>query len=299
MDKYFDNFLLLKVILKWKWHIIAVTILAAALGAIFSGPKYITPKYKSETVLYPSNASSYSDETLTEQMLQIMESQDIMDSVIEKFDLISHYKIDKSGPYWKTYLIGEYRDKVSISKTPYDAVRIKVFDEDPQMACNIANEIIRLYNNKVGRLHKIKRKEVVDAYKEQLDTKTEFIDSLKRELSAITQGDDMVKYSYLSNDNSFAYFSNGNNSSNIPEAIALIELITNESAAYSEVKLGYEQEKRFLDADMTFSNVVSYPFVADKKATPVRWIIVALSTISAFLLSILVVFAIEKFDVKE
>ena len=50
---------------------------------------------------------------------------------------------------------------------------------------------------------------------------------------------------------------------------------------------------------MTFSNVVSHPFVADKKSTPVRWIIVALSGIGAFLLSILVVAAIEKIEVKE
>ena len=87
MDKYFNNESLLKVIFKWKWHIIAVTIVAAALGAIFSGPTFITPRYKSEAILYPSNVSSYSDETFTEQMLQIMESQDIMDSVVEIFNL--------------------------------------------------------------------------------------------------------------------------------------------------------------------------------------------------------------------
>ena len=50
---------------------------------------------------------------------------------------------------------------------------------------------------------------------------------------------------------------------------------------------------------MTYSNVISRPFVADKKAYPVRWVIVALCGIGAFLMSILVVAAIEKFDVKE
>ena len=164
MDNYFNNTSLFKVILKWKWHIIAVTIIAAVLGAVFSGPTFITPKYKSEAILYPSNVSAYSDETFTEQMLQIMESQDIMDSVVENFDLMKHYEIGKDYKYWKTALIGEYRDNVSISKTPYDAVKIKVLDKDPQIACDMVNDIIRLYDQKVGKLHKIKRWETVQMY---------------------------------------------------------------------------------------------------------------------------------------
>ncbi len=301
MDKYFDNSSLLKVVLRWKWHIAAVTIIAAVLGAVFSGPTFITPKYKSEAILYPSNVSSYSDETFTEQMLQIMESQDIMDSVVEIFNLTEHYEIDKSGKYWKTYLVAEYRDRVSISKTPYDAVKVKVLDKDPQMACDMVNEIIRLYDNKVGTLHKIKRKEAVKMYKEQLELKAAFIDSLKRELNNLTKDNEMLKYSYLSKDNSIAYFSNTDNdeNSNISEAISLVEFITNESDAYTGVRLDYEQELRFLNANMTFSNVVSYPYVSDKKATPVRWVIVAISGIAAFILSIVAVFAIENINTKE
>ena len=50
---------------------------------------------------------------------------------------------------------------------------------------------------------------------------------------------------------------------------------------------------------MTFSNIISSPFVADKKDYPVRWVIVALCGIAAFLMSVLTVFAIEKNNVKE
>lgn len=300
MSKYFNNLPLLKVILKWKWHIIAVTIVAAALGAIFSGPTFITPRYKSETILYPSNVSSYSDETFTEQMLQIMESQDIMDSVVEKFDLVKHYDIDKADKHWKTNLIGEYQDRVSISKTPYDAVRVKVMDKDPQMACDMVNEIIRLYDNKVGTLHNIKRKEAVDMLKKQLDNKSHFIDSLKQELHKITDGKDVLRYSYLSKDNSSAYFTNnGKDLDNVTDAMLLVEFITNESNALTSIKNSYELELRFYNANMTFSNVVSHPFVADKKATPVRWIIVAICGIAALLLSILTVVAIEDIKTKE
>ncbi len=295
MDKYFNNVSLFKVIFKWKWHILAITVIAAALGAIFSGPNFITPRYKSEAILYPSNVSSYSDETFTEQMLQIMESQDIMDSVVKNFDLMKHYEIDQNYEYWKTALIGEYRDNVSISKTPYDAVKIKVLDKNPQIACDMVNEIIRLYDQKVGRLHKIKRLEAVKMFKEQLDGKIYFIDSLKKELAKITNNNEFLNYSYYSGGNSSAYFNNNDDENNqyLPQVISLVELISAESANYTDVKLEYELELRFYNADMTFSNVISEPFVADKKSYPVRWVIVALCGIGALLLSIFSVFVLE------
>lgn len=299
MDNYFNNTSLFKVILKWKWHIIAITIIAAVLGAVFSGPTFITPKYKSEAILYPSNVSAYSDETFTEQMLQIMESQDIMDSVVENFDLMKHYEIGKDYKYWKTALIGEYRDNVSISKTPYDAVKIKVLDKDPQIACDMVNDIIRLYDQKVGKLHKIKRWETVQMYKKQLDEKSIFIDSLKKELSEITGNNDIINYSYLSGENSIAYFNSNlkkDNETNdfLPEVISLIELISNESINYTDIRLEYEQELRFYNADMTFSNIISEPFAADKKSYPVRWVIVSLCSISAFILSIFVIYTLDR-----
>ena len=106
MDKYFDNTPLLKAVFKWKWHIITVTIAAAICGAIFSGPTFITPKYKSEAIVYPTGMSEFSNETYTEQMLQVMESQEIMDSVVKIFDLMKHYEINPDYKYAKTILIG-------------------------------------------------------------------------------------------------------------------------------------------------------------------------------------------------
>ena len=302
MDKYFNNLSLLKVILKWKWHIAAVTIIAAILGAVFSGPTFITPKYKSEAVLYPNGLSEFSDETYTEQMLQVMESQEIIDSIVNKFNLMSHYGIDVNYKYAKTALMGEYHDRISISKTPYDAVKIKVLDKDPQMAYDIVNEIINQYDQKFSTIHKSKKYENARMFEQQLAKKSAFMDSLKRELNQITNDGDMLNYIYLSKGNSMAYFSDGNNSnktSDIATAIALVELSASQTADYTNVRHFYEEELRQAEGKMTYSNIVSRPFVADKKSYPVRWVIVALCGISALILSILVVAAVEKIDIKE
>ena len=117
MDNNFNNLSLVQLILKWKWHIIIITVAAAICGAIFSSSMFITPLYKSVAVAYPANISPYSDESETEQMLEIINSRSIMDSIIEKYDLWTDYKIDKNYKFAKTYMINEYRSKIKISKT--------------------------------------------------------------------------------------------------------------------------------------------------------------------------------------
>lgn len=309
MNNYFDNTPIIKVFIKWKWHLAIITLVAAIAGAVFSSSTFITPMYKSEAVLYPSNVAAYSDETFTEQMLQIMQSNEIMDSVVEKFDLMKHYKIDKGYKYWKTALIGEYRDNVRISRTPYDAVLIKVMDKDPEIACAMVKEIIRLYDYKVGTMHKIKRYETVQMYKRQLEEKQQFIDSLKTKMAEISTNYGVVEYESQSREVTRGFIDGRGGSKNDemksnleqygPEIIALSTLIENENITYSQVKLDYEQELRFYNAEMTFSNVVSEPFVADKKSYPVRWVVVALSAIAACLLSLLLIYVFDNKCVKE
>ncbi|MBR6091998.1 MAG: hypothetical protein IKQ09_04195 [Bacteroidales bacterium] len=309
MNNYFDNTPIIKVFIKWKWHLAIITLVAAIAGAVFSSSTFITPMYKSEAVLYPSNVAAYSDETFTEQMLQIMQSNEIMDSVVEKFDLMKHYKIDKDYKYWKTALIGEYHDNVRISRTPYDAVLIKVMDKDPEIACAMVKEIIRLYDYKVRTMHKIKRYETVQMYKRQLEEKQQFIDSLKTRMAEISTNYGVVEYESQSREVTRGFIDGRGGSKNDemksnleqygPEIIALSTLIENENITYSQVKLDYEQELRFYNAEMTFSNVVSEPFVADKKSYPVRWVVVALSAIAACLLSLLLIYVFDNKCVKE
>ena len=128
-------------------------------------------------------SSHYSDESETEQMLEIINSTSIMDSIIEKYDLWTDYKIDKNYKFAKTYMINEYRSKIKIGKTPYEAVSITVMDKDPFTACNIAKDILNFYDQKVHDLHTQKDAEVVDMYELQLRMKQHDIDSLKQSLT--------------------------------------------------------------------------------------------------------------------
>ena len=301
MDNNFNNLSLVQVVLKWKWHIIIITLAAAILGAIFSSSMFITPLYKSEAVAYPANITPYSDESETEQMLQIINSQSIMDSIIEKYDLWSDYKIDKNYKYGRTYMINEYRSKIKIGKTPYEAVSVTVMDKDPFVACDIARDILNFYDKKVHDLHTQKVGEVVEMYERQLREKQRNIDSLKQRYTEISSTYGISDISSQSRETTKSLLSGSTKAmelqSNIEQFGAEIHDLHTKIAAegntYVATKLDYEKELRFFHSQLTYSNIITEPFPSDKKAFPVRWVVVALSALGALLLSIIVVFILE------
>ena len=301
MNNNFNNLSLIQLILKWKWHILIITVVAALCGAIFSSATFITPLYKSEAIAYPANISPYSDESETEQMLQIINSQSIADSIIEKYDLWSHYKIDRNYEFAKTYMMYEYHEKIKISKTPYEAISIVVNDKDPVVACNIANDILHFYDQKVAQLHRQKVGEVVAMYERQLALKQQGIDSLKQQLTDLGIQYGISNYTGQAREITRGYLNGSAKATELkhnielygPLAVDLETKIVAEGNSYVSIKRDYEQELRFYNSNLTYSNIVTEPYPADKKSYPVRWIVVALCGLGAFLLTILVLFIIE------
>ena len=261
MDNNFNNLSLVQVILKWKWHIIIITAVAAICGAIFSSSMFITPLYKSVAVAYPANISPYSDESETEQMLEIINSTSIMDSIIEKYDLWTDYKIDKNYKFGRTYMINEYRND----------------------------------------LHKQKVGEVVAMYDMQLKLKQQDIDSLKQNLTDLATNYGVLNYSGQLREVTRGFINGSTKANELKQnleqygadAVDLETKIIAEANTYSLIKRDYEQNLRFFNSNLTYSNIITEPFPADKKAFPVRWVVVALSALGALLLSIVVVFIIE------
>ena len=301
MDNNFNNLSLVQLVLKWKWHIIIITIAAAICGAIFSSSMFITPLYKSVAVAYPANISPYSDESETEQMLEIINSTSIMDSIVEKYDLWTDYKINKADQFAKTYMINEYRSKIKIGKTPYEAVSITVMDKDPFVACNIANDILKFYDQKVHNLHTQKVGEVVAMYERQLREKQNNIDSLKQRYTEISTTYGITDISSQTREVTKSLLSGSAKATEMKDNLEqygaeihdLHTKIAAEGNTYVATKLDYEKELRFFHSQLTYSNIITEPFPADKKSFPVRWVVVALSGLGAFLLSIVAIFIIE------
>jgi len=298
----FDNTPMIKTALKYKWQILISTAVAAILGAVFSSSLFITPLYRSEAVAYPSNISTFSDEDESEQMLQIMGSQFIKDSIIEKYDLWKHYKIARDYKYAKSTMMYEYGQKIKITKTPYDAVSIQVMDKSPDTAAMIANDILVLYDNYSNLIHVDKYVEVSSMLHQQMLRKQHDIDSMKNRLAELAQNYGLLDYKAQSREVSRGYLSGTSKVSELKknielygaEVLDLEEKISFEAEQYSELKKDYETEFRYTVSKRTYYTLVTEAYPSDHKAYPIRWVIVLACAFGAFLLSVLVAFVIER-----
>jgi capsular polysaccharide biosynthesis protein len=313
MESQFYQINILKLLLRWKLHLAVIVIVAALLGAIFSGPVFITPKFKSYAVVYPSNIAPYSDESETEQMLQIMHSKDIRDSVIKRFDLAKHYGIDSTYKYFYSTMLYEYSQNVKIGQTPYEGVNIEVMDKDPQIAAEMVNSIIEFYNEKVRRLHEGKFGEVAAMYDRALKKKMNYIDSLESRFIEISTEYGLLDYTSQSREIARGYLKtiDGSGAGNINtkevnrlkeniekmggEFIILQNLLVQEAARLADLRRDAERAYMDYDRQFTYTNIITKPYASDRKAYPIRWLIVVISALAAFFVAFIVILILENY----
>jgi uncharacterized protein involved in exopolysaccharide biosynthesis len=325
----FDSSGLLFFIYRWRKTLIIVFIFAVVASWVFSSPFFITPKYNSTVIMFPVATNSISkalisqksgvkedilgfgEEEQAEQMLQILNSNRIMDQIISQFDLLNHYDISPDSKYKMTRLIREYDNNITFRRTEYMAVRISVLDKDPVIAAQIANTIAELVDSTKNQMQKERARMALDIveteYKELQSEINMIVDSLRsigelgvhdyesqsevlnQQLAiAISKGDKvairaleerlgtLAKYgsTFLSLKNTLEYKT---------EQITLLK------AKYEEAKVDAEQE-------LPQKFIVNSAFVAEKKSYPIRWMIVVVTTLSALMLSFITIIIFESFS---
>jgi len=307
MENYLNNISLLRLILKFKIHLGIILISSIALSVLFSSPTFIKPKYKSEAIIYPSNLIAYSQESSSEQMMQILNSEEIKDSLVKKFDLANHYRIDKDQPYYYSVLSKEFESNVSITKTEYESVRIVIKDEDPKIACNMVKAMMNYFNLKVRMLQREKAKEVLVITSKQLELKTKQIDTIETQLNEIRRKYDILDYDTQTKELYRNYYkANSSNKQTINSALInlkekggdyqlLNEMLLSEIELMGKIKLDYENALRDANKNLTYINTITYPIPADKKSYPIRWLIVLSSTIASLVLSLFILLAVENY----
>ena len=303
------NFDLLNIILKWKITLAIVIGLTVVLSSVFSSSFFIKPKYKSTAVIYPSNLMPYSQESPTEQMLQLFQSDSIFNHVVDFFHLIQHYELDSASPTIHNELLGIYNENVSIKKTEYEAVKIEVMDQKPEVACSIINEMVNAFNAYTLKLNKAKSGELVNIYGEQIKTKQEQIDSINTALKELAVKFGIIDYKAQSRELSKEYYRTiaTGNEKKINELTNSLRNLEERGGKFHELQQHLKQATseyaRLLEKYnaivndtekyLTYTNMVVKPFPSDKKAYPIRWLIVTVAACSALLFSLIVIMIIE------
>ena len=308
MDSFFNSKNIVELTIKWKKQLVVVVVAAILLSILFSSPIFITPLYKSNCMLYPSNISPYSDESETEQSVQIFQSRDIRDTLVKKFDLAKHWGIDSSYKHFESTLVWEYSQRVRINKTPYGAVEIEIWDQEPIVARDLIYAMLDAYNKKIRTMHKEKIGEVVLNYNYIMGIRKGYMDSLKGRAQELGIKFGILEYESQTREVMRAYLGTGGGSVRSAEAKAmkknleekggemlmLSEMMRAESEAYSTMKMDADRALLDYNRNYTYVNVLSKPFIPDKKGYPIRWLIVVFSTLAAFFMAILIIGLIER-----
>jgi uncharacterized protein involved in exopolysaccharide biosynthesis len=316
MENYFNNQSLMKIFLKWKWHLLIIAVSAGILGAIFSSSFFITPKFKSYALVYPSNIAPYSDESESEQMLQWLQSRDIKDSIINKFNLSKHYKIDSNYKYFYSTMLYLYNQNVKINKTQWESIEIEVTDKDPQVAYEMVNSIIDYCNLKVRGIHRGKYIEVVNSLAWTLNEKKRELDSIESALKVLRENYGLFDYESQAKEIMRGYLKtyDGSSASRSNEEVAKMKANFEEKSGelavltqrredvlgiYTEFQLKYDMALYDAEKNFTYLNIITSPTVADKKAYPVRWLIVVYSIAASLFFSVVVISIKENRKIKK
>ena len=290
-------------VLRRGWRTMALTALVAlVLSAVLSGPTFIAPRYRSSATVFPVNLTSYSIETRTDQLLQLLESNSIRDSLVQRFDLARHYEIDITKPPGRFYLDAEYHDRVEIGKTRFESVQIEVTDEDPQLARDMVQEILRQTDLLARRLQREKSHELLAISEREMAIAKRKLDSVETRLHQLRRETGLLDYDAQTEEVTRGYLrmqSGGASGAAREEARGLLKALGEKGGEFRQLtelstifRDNYvarlnDVEKARTDVNkvLTYTNVVGYPEVADKKVFPVRWLIVLISMASALFLA--------------
>lgn len=241
-------------------------------------------------------------------MLQILNSDEIRDRIVNKHRLMQHYGIDSTAQYSYTKLFKEYESNIKFKRTEFQSVRVDVLDTDPVLAAQIANDIAALVDSVKNRMQQER------AYKAMLIAESEYfgmrdyVQELEDSLNALRA---MGINDYESMSERFTEYyakaileGNQRAMSKLEEQLATLskyggayvsirDILEHEKKQLSHLRVKYKEAK--VDAEQTLPHkfIVNNAVPAEKKSYPVRWLIVLVSTLSAFLFTLLFIIAME------
>jgi capsular polysaccharide biosynthesis protein len=305
---------LLVILYRWRKTLIITMILAAVISA---GASFmITPKFKSTATVFPARDNSigeqiyesparvvmqYGEEEDGEYLMQLLASADVRNVLIEKYDLWSVYGIPKGSPQAKGYMMKAYADAVNVEATKFGSIDVTVLDADPKRAAQMANDITAYADSLHVKMRKERAKEIVRVAKENLTIVTEEVKQITDSIHALRN---MGVYSYEEQIDGLSRMYGKALADGQSERAAKIKQEMNAIAAYGgefmhlkeKLELALIRQAHLIKrlhifetedfANLSAALRVDAAEESDKKAYPIRWLIVAISMIATLVFTI-------------
>lgn len=288
MEQSNDLIRLLQIIFKWKKPIIIVTIVVALVscGVTLLMPNY----YKSSVNFYPSNPIMTDRQVLYSQIageieidyfgspgdvdriLTLANASSLVDYIINNFHLMEHYDIDSTGKYARYNVKKEFLENYSAIETDYGAIEISVWDQDKDLAMQMANHIVATIDQHNKELLLRDKKLVVKTFQQQVTKKEEIVNQLSDSIALLRK------------------------SGTSPEKLLIMdERLKNAVADLNTNRMLLEQNQTAVNTDFSTVHITEEAYPALRKDKPVRSIIVIGVTLATFVFMVLLAVIVENY----
>ncbi len=288
MEQSNDLIRLLQIIFKWKKPIIIVTIVVALVscGVTLLMPNY----YKSSVNFYPSNPIMTDRQVLYSQiageieidyfgspgdidrMLTLANASSLVDYIINHFHLMEHYDIDSTSKYGRYNVKKEFLENYSAIETDYGAIEISVWDQDKNLAMEMANHIVATIDQHNKELLLRDKKLVVKTFQQQVAQKEIIVNQLSDSIAALRT------------------------SGSTPEKMLIMdERLRNAVADLNTNRMLLEQNQTAVNTDFSTVHITEEAYPALRKDKPVRSIIVIGVTLATLVFMVLLAVIVENY----
>lgn len=313
---------LIRLLWDHKITLSVITGIAAIASIVVS--LMLEEKYRSTVVMYPAENSSISQSVLNteprskqditrfgqeqeaQQLIQLLNSERIYGRIRRKYALDEHYEVASDHPYRATATRKTYESRVNFERTKYGSVKITVLDHSPDTAAMIANDISHLVDTVKNRMQQVRARKALEVVEKEFTDLQDYIGDIEEKLRTLRRKGVQEYDSQVERFNQQLAIAvrNGNEaaikalqrkldtlgeygSSYISNSLKLEEIMVQ----FSKLRKSYQQAKADANSKISHKFVVNKAYPADKKAYPIRWLIVVSSTLGGFLVAVFVIIA--------
>ena len=181
--------------------IIAVCVIAAIVSVIAS--LMIQEKYRSSVRMFAAATNSIGRSFMkednredlmelgeteqAEQLLQLVNSHEVQEFVIRKYDLFEHYNIDPAQKGANSLMSKAYNENISSNLTKFGSVEVEVLDASPDTAMLIANDIAAMVDTVSNRLKNERAQQALDMAEAEYQKLLLEINEMEGEMSKLRE----------------------------------------------------------------------------------------------------------------
>ena len=326
-NKY-NAFSLLQFMWKWRKWLLIVCVATFFVSAACSF--LVRPRYRSTAQLYAPRTSSVSKILLneqnynerleikalatvdeTEQMLPFLNSVAIKDSLIKKYNLAEYYNINVNKKGGMTKLYKTITNNMIVKRTDYGAISLSLSDWDPQRAYEMTLDVVRWLDTVKNAVEYERALAAYTILQNQLDSIEREIANVNDSIRAImAHGVFDVKLQSERLTQQYAIAAAQGNTAAMQRIIKEQDTIAKYGAqltSYQDLEFNFSKyhalcKQKMMDAKMDMTTimpvkfVIDKPYPADKKFYPKKSLIVVISTLCAFILTLIVLLTIERIE---